>query len=154
MTRNPSAAFALLTLCSLVRPQLGLAQTTAPITIAPPSSAAVQAYTIPLSQEAVLTDAQKLALIKQNIKYVFVLFQENRSFDFYFGTYPGANGLFSQPAAQTPGFTQTIVNTDGTLGTRHTHPGQKADGRARDGLHRLQYRARAVELRGPRHPVR
>ncbi len=117
MTRNPSAAFALLTLCSLVRPQSGLAQTTAPITIAPTSSAAVQAYTIPLSQEAVLTDAQKLALIKQNIKYVFVLFQENRSFDFYFGTYPGANGLFSQPAAQTPGFTQTIVNTDGTLGT-------------------------------------
>ncbi len=121
MTRNPSAAVALLALCSFVRPQLGLAQTgtqpSAPVTIAPTSSAAVQAYTIPLSQEAVLTDAQKLALIKQNIKYVFVLFQENRSFDFYFGTYPGANGLFSQPAAQTPGFTQTIVNTDGTLGT-------------------------------------
>ncbi len=117
MTRNPSAAVALLAMCSLVRPQLGLAQTSAPVTIAPASSAAVQAYTIPLSQEASLTDAQKLALIKQNIKYVFVLFQENRSFDFYFGTYPGANGLFSQPAAQTPGFVQTLVNTDGTLGT-------------------------------------
>lgn len=70
-----------------------------------------------MSQESLLTDAQKMALSKQNIKYVFVLFQENRSFDFYFGTYPGANGLFSQPAAQTTGFTQTLVNTDGTLGT-------------------------------------
>ena len=117
MMRKPSAAFGLLALCSLVRPQTGLAQTTAPVTIAPPSSSAVQAYTIPLSQEATLTNAQKLALIQQNVKYVFVLFQENRSFDFYFGTYPGANGLFSQPAAQTPGFTQTLVNTDGSLTT-------------------------------------
>ena len=115
--RKPNAAFGLLALCSLVRPQTGLAQTTAPVTIAPPSSSAVQAYTIPLSQEATLTNAQKLALIQQNVKYVFVLFQENRSFDFYFGTYPGANGLFSQPAAQTPGFTQTLVNTDGSLTT-------------------------------------
>ena len=117
MMRKPNAAFGLLALCSLVRPQTGLAQTTAPVTIAPPSSSAVQAYTIPLSQEATLTNAQKLALIQQNVKYVFVLFQENRSFDFYFGTYPGANGLFSQPAAQTPGFTQTLVNTDGSLTT-------------------------------------
>ncbi len=117
MTRKPSATVALLALSCFVRPQLGFAQTSAPVTIAPTSSAAVQAYTIPLSAEATLTDAQKVALIKQNIKYVFVLFQENRSFDFYFGTYPGANGLFSQPAAQTPGFVQTLVNTDGSLTT-------------------------------------
>ena len=117
MTRNPSAAVALLALSCFAGPQLASAQTSAPLTIAPPSSPAVQAYTIPLSQEVTLTDAQKLALIKQNIKYVFVLFQENRSFDFYFGTYPGANGLFSQPAAQTPGFVQTLVNTDGSLTT-------------------------------------
>lgn len=121
MTRKPSAAVALLALSCFVRPQLGFAQTStqtsAPLTIAPPSSPAVQAYTIPVAQEASLTDAQKLALMKQNIKYVFVLFQENRSFDFYFGSYPGANGLFSQPAAQTPGFVQTLVNTDGSLTT-------------------------------------
>ena len=45
------------------------------------------------------------------------LFQENRSFDFYFGTYPGARGLFSQSAAQTPGFVQPIVLTDGSVTT-------------------------------------
>ena len=33
----------------------------------------------------------------------------------YFGTFPGANGLYSQPAAQTAGFYQPIENTDGTM---------------------------------------
>lgn len=51
------------------------------------------------------------------MKHVFILFQENRAFDFYFGTYPGAEGLFSHPADQTPGFTQPIVNVDGTIGS-------------------------------------
>src|SRR5208337_905384 len=64
-----------------------------------------------------LSHDQKLELLRKHIKYVFVLFQENRSFDFYFGTYPGARGLFSQPADQTPGFVQPIVKTDGTVGT-------------------------------------
>ncbi len=87
------------------------------VTIAPKSSDAVQKYVVSTVQEANLSDAQKLALLKKNIKYVFVLFQENRSFDFYFGTYPGADGLFSQPPAQTPGFYQKIVDTDGSVKT-------------------------------------
>jgi phospholipase C len=53
-------------------------------------------------------------LLRQKIKYVFVIFQENRSFDSYFGTFPGARGLFSQPEKDTPGFQQYILNTDGT----------------------------------------
>ena len=85
------------------------------IEIAPRSSDVVARHTLSVESEPSLTDAQKLVLLKKHIKYVFVLFQENRSFDFYFGTYPGANGLFSQPAAQTPGFTQPIVNTDGSV---------------------------------------
>ena len=65
----------------------------------------------------VLSHDELVSLIQQKIKYVFVIYQENRSFDSYFGTFPGANGLFSQPAAQTPGFVQKIVNTDGSTGT-------------------------------------
>jgi phospholipase C len=65
-----------------------------------------------------LTTAQKIALLQQNVKYVFVIFQENRSFDHYFGTYPGANGLFdtypganpSDPYAQ-PGTAFTSFNS-------------------------------------------
>jgi phospholipase C len=62
------------------------------------------------------------ALIEQlrhKVKYVFVLYQENRSFDSYFGTFPGAEGLFSHPPSETPGFNQTLVNTDGTMTTIH-----------------------------------
>ena len=87
------------------------------MTIAPRSSDAVQHYVVSTVQEAKLTQAQKLALLRKNIKYVFVLFQENRSFDFYFGTYPGAHGLYSQAASETPGLTQPLVDTDGTVGT-------------------------------------
>lgn len=70
----------------------------------------------PLSSEPV---SATLAALRKKVKYVFVLYQENRSFDSYFGTYPGADGLFSKPAAQTPGFNQEIINTDGTTGTIH-----------------------------------
>jgi phospholipase C len=48
-----------------------------------------------VSSMTALTAAQKLALLQANIKYVFVIFQENRSYDHYFGTFPGANGLFA-----------------------------------------------------------
>ncbi|MGA3087802.1 MAG: alkaline phosphatase family protein [Terriglobales bacterium] len=87
------------------------------VEIAPRSSAEVARYTRSVESMPNLSHAQKLALLRQNIKYVFVLFQENRSFDFHFGTYPGARGLFSQSASQTPGFVQPIVLTDGSVGT-------------------------------------
>ncbi len=87
------------------------------VTIAPKSSPAVQARVINPERQIKLSQAQKIALLQQKIKYVFVLFQENRSFDFYFGSYPGAHGLYSQPPSETPGFYQPIVNTDGSVGT-------------------------------------
>jgi len=92
------------------------------VSIAPASSAEVTAEVIDPASEPRLSQEQKLRLIRSRIKYVFVLFQENRSFDFYFGSYPGADGLYAGPSGpyatdQVAGFTQTIVNTDGTLGT-------------------------------------
>ena len=85
--------------------------------IAPRSSDEVAQYTHRVEDFPYLSHAQKLELLRKHIKYVFVLFQENRSFDFYFGTYPGARGLFSQPASETPGFYQPIVNTAGDVET-------------------------------------
>jgi phospholipase C len=102
-----------LTAASIV-PGQALAATITPQPGGPP---AVTRYMIPASHEPSLTEAQELALLRRHVKYVFVLFQENRSFDSYFGTFPGANGLFSQPPAQTPGFTQPIENIDGTMST-------------------------------------
>ena len=87
------------------------------VTIGPRSSTLVQSYATDLAKQPALTTAEKVALLRKKVKYVFVLFQENRSFDFYFGTFPGAHGLFTQSKAKTPGFTQPIVNTDGSVGT-------------------------------------
>src|SRR5579872_1607210 len=44
---------------------------------------------VPQSKEPRLTQKQLLSLLRQRVKYVFVLYQENRSFDSYFGTFPG-----------------------------------------------------------------
>jgi len=91
------------------------------VTLAPRSGAIVSAQVIDPVKEPAISQKEKLRLIRNRIKYVFVLFQENRSFDFYFGTYPGADGLYAGPsgrytADQVTGFTQMIVNTDGSLG--------------------------------------
>ncbi len=58
----------------------------------------------------------KIALLRKKVKYVFVIFHENESFDHYFGTFPGANGLFSAPhratpANNTPSFVQKYLDT-------------------------------------------
>lgn len=62
---------------------------------------------------------QFLRLLRSKVKYVFVIYQENRSFDSYFGTFPGADGLFSMDAQHTPGLEQQIINTDGSVATIH-----------------------------------
>jgi len=59
---------------------------------------------------------QKIELLRKKVKYVFVIFHENQSFDHFFGTYPGANGLFEAPrgftpANRTPSFTQRYLDT-------------------------------------------
>lgn len=46
-----------------------------------------------------------LSLARKRIRHVFVIYQENRSFDSYFGTFPGADNLAS-PIARLNGFRQ------------------------------------------------
>ncbi len=80
---------------------------------------AVQKNLVPEALEPNLSMEELAALLRQHIKYVFVIYQENRSFDSYFGTFPGADGLFSQPPDKTPGFYQAIVNTNGSISILH-----------------------------------
>jgi phospholipase C len=59
---------------------------------------------------------EKVELLRRKVKYVFVIFHENESFDHYFGTFPGANGLYSAPrggtpANATPSFVQKYLDT-------------------------------------------
>jgi phospholipase C len=65
--------------------------------------------------EPALSREETIERLRALIKYVFVIFNENESFDHYFGTFPGANGIYSDsrhPRARkdTPGFTQTYKN--------------------------------------------
>ncbi len=85
------------------------------VTLQPPSSALVGSLTRDPAASPTPGDAEMLRLLRRRVKYVFVLFQENRSFDSHFGTFPGADGLYSQPAARTPGFRQRMVDTDGSV---------------------------------------
>ena len=101
-------------------PPLTLATTTA--------SKGAEAARAPAAMSS-LDHAQKQGLLRQNIRYVFILFQENRAFDHYFGTYPGANGLFSsftgadaadptqQAANKGASYRQILWNTDGSFAT-------------------------------------
>jgi len=107
-------------------------QTEPPLTLATSTGTAGAAAAAVIADQNSLTTAQKIALLRQKVKYVFVLFQENRSFDHYFGTYPGANGLFatypgalpadqySQPANTLASFNshiQEVVSSGVSFGT-------------------------------------
>lgn len=88
-------------------------------------TAGAGSYRDPAAQ-GTLSVSRKIALLRQKVKYVFVLFQENRSFDHYFGTYPGANGLtgtypgakagdpYAQPASVVHPRGLVIRNVDGS----------------------------------------
>ena len=43
----------------------------------------------------------QLALAREKIKHIVIIMQENRSFDHYFGTYPGAEGIPMQNGIPT-----------------------------------------------------
>ncbi len=114
MFKSSCAAIATI---AMLQPGVVLAQSPPMIEVAPKSGPIVQGFINNIAGQTYLSHDQKLDLLRKKVKYVFVLFQENRSFDHYFGTYPGARGLFTQPAGKTPGFVQPIVNIDGSVGS-------------------------------------
>jgi phospholipase C len=79
----------------------------------PRPSAAIAPYVSDPANLSRMSHDAALALLKKRVKYVFVIFQENRSFDSYFGSFPGARNLFSQPPSQTPGYYQGLLDTNG-----------------------------------------
>jgi phospholipase C len=67
---------------------------------------------------------QLITELRSKVKYVFVIFNENHSFDNEFGTFPGANGLYSdglvpRDAAHTPGFEQFYTDANGEKVSLH-----------------------------------
>ena len=89
------------------------AQYAASVTAQPPAGdPLVGRFFIDPAGDPQLDEARMTALIREKIKYVFVIYNENQSFDHEYGTFPGANGIYAdgrspRSAADTPGFTQT-----------------------------------------------
>ena len=65
------------------------------------------------SDSGAVTKEVLLAGLRSKIKYVFVFYQENRSFDSYFGTFPRAEGIYTNPASATAGFNQHLKDPNG-----------------------------------------
>ncbi len=100
------------------------AQYAAVVTAQPPAAdAEIARYFIDPATDPQLPEGAMTALVRARIDHVFVIFNENQSFDHEYGTFPGANGLYStgvapRAPAATPGFDQTY--TDGEARTVHT----------------------------------
>jgi phospholipase C len=88
------------------------------VTAQPSPNEAVAPYVTDLTAETPKSRDEIIALLRKKVKYVFVVFNENHSFDNEYGTFPGANGIYAGPsgprdAAHTPGFTQTWTDAKG-----------------------------------------
>ena len=93
--------------CNLVTGSANPAPPASPIpaTTAPPvqvpATAAVSATATSSAPSTSGTGPYPLVLAREKIKHVVVIMQENRSFDEYFGTYPGADGIPMQNGVPT-----------------------------------------------------
>ena len=115
MLRRAVSLFMATALCS----QPVLAQTPAIVTPQPAPSAAVAPY---ITEIGAADRDETIRQLRQKVKYVFVIFNENRSFDHIFGSFPGANGLYADQngpldAVHTPGFTQAYTDDLGVART-------------------------------------
>ena len=117
MSASKRAAALLLATTLIAQPVLAQ---TAMVTAQPAPSAKIAPYVTDLSKEPTVSRDQVIALLRKKVKYVFVIFNENHSFDNEFGTFPGANGLYAdangpRDAAHTPGFNQSFKDVNGNV---------------------------------------
>ena len=94
---------------------------------------------------------------RQKVKYVFVIFNENRSFDHEYGTLPGVNGLYSdgktpRSPADTPGFTESYLdtNTGETVTVQPFRLGPEQNSTIKDFNRPFSYRPRRQARRAER----
>ena len=95
---------------------------TLPLVTAQPSTTdqLVSQYNLDPTAAPPLSFAQMAQLVRGKIKYVFVIFNENNSFDHEYGSFPGANNIYSnsqspRPAIDTPGYFQQYSDSAGTV---------------------------------------
>ena len=79
----------LLQACAWARPK-ATAETTSPTNNNPPGNSTPAS---PPSPTDIVVPVERLAAARASVKHIVIIMQENRSFDHYFGTYPGADGI-------------------------------------------------------------
>ncbi len=111
------AAIAMAFAAAMVWQPASAAEREAPlVTSQPPSrDPEVARWFVDPARRPTLSRAATAALLRKRIKYVFVIFNENESFDHEYGTFPGANGLYAdaagpRDAAHTSGFDQSYLD--------------------------------------------
>ncbi len=123
--KSCSALVAAGSLLQAVLAPAALAQSAASVTAQPNPGANIAPYFNDPAAAPRLSSMQMVRLLQSKIKYVFVIFNENHSFDNEYGTFPGVNGIYAdagpavtaRPAANTPGFTQTYTDVNGATVT-------------------------------------
>jgi phospholipase C len=127
VTRILKRGSATLAIAGLLRPTLfvaALANTTPSVTVQPNLNSTVSLYALSLELDPVVPNDEVIRLVRDKLKYVFVIFNENNSFDHEYGTFPGVNGIYSdgqtpRSASQTPGFNQVYNDVNGNSITVH-----------------------------------
>ena len=120
--RPPGSRIALVLAASIAMHALALAApkvTLQPAGQGPDNRAAGVTVNNPASDPP-LTASQLARLLRQKIKYVFVIFNENHAFDNEYGTYPGVNGLYADADGQTriaPSNAQRYTDLNGNVVT-------------------------------------
>ena len=85
------------------------------VTAQPDPGPATRPYVTDLAPGNAISRDNLIRMLRQKVRYVFVIYNENHSFDNEFGTFPGANGLFSdgKTARVAPGSAQTYTDVQG-----------------------------------------
>src|SRR6266851_1276495 len=65
------------------------------VTPQPDPGAAIAGYVVDPAAAPRMSRDELIRALREKIKYVFVVFNENHSFDNEFGSFPGANGIYS-----------------------------------------------------------
>jgi len=85
------------------------------VTVQPPGGPEATAFLDEPADDPKIPAAMLQDLLRKKISYVFVIFNENRSFDSEYGTFPGVNGLYSdgRMARSASGSIQHYTDAEG-----------------------------------------
>ncbi len=115
MKRLLKQCTALVTAATLAHPAFAV-EAGSIVTQQPNLNSTVAPYAMdPERADPALSNDEMIRLIRHRVKYVFVLFNENESFDHEYGTFPGVNGLYSdgRRARVAPTNTQSYTDVNG-----------------------------------------